>query len=504
MTLFSRVFGYIRDMVIAILLGASAGPAADAFIIAFRIPNFFRRLFAEGGFAAAFVPVFSECHEQCGDEAAGELAASVLGVLVTALLVVTVIGVLAAPLVISLFAAGWHDEPVKFALASELLRITFPYLLFISLTAFAAGILNTLGKFAVPAFAPVLLNFSMIGCALWLAPWFEQPVYALAVGVLIGGVAQVAIQLPVMARQGLLVRPRWRPRDPGVKRIFKLMIPAMFGISVSQVNLLVDTVLASFLVTGSVSWLYYSDRMMEFPLGVFGVAIATAILPTLSRSHARQDVDAFSRQLDWAMRITLVIGLPAAVGLALLGGPILATLFQYGEFTAGDVHMASLSLAAYSIGLLGFMYVKILAPGFFARQDTSTPVKIAAFAMLANIAMNLALIGPMAHVGLALATALGAYLNAGLLYGSLRRRGHYQPSHPWGGFALKVLLATVVMAAVLAYLLPAIDAWVNWPWQQRATQLGLWVAAGAVVYLLVLMLSGVRPRQLMRGVHSDS
>lgn len=494
----SRIFGYIRDVVYAIMVGAGAGPGADAFLVAFKIPNFMRRLFAEGGFSVAFVPVISEYRSQKTHDEVRTLAASVSGVLAGVLFVVTITGMLAAPVVITVFAPGFIDETIKFDLAVDLLRITFPYLFLISLAAFAGGILNTFGKFAVPAFTPVLLNLSIIACAFFLAPHFEQPVYALAWGVLLGGILQAGFQLPFLWKLGLLVWPTFKPAHEGVKRILKLMIPAMFGVSVSQINLLLDTVLASFLVTGSVSWLYFSDRLVELPLGVFGIALATAMLPTLSRSFAEGDSSHFSAHMDWGLKLTFLIGLPSATGLIILAGPTLLTLFQYGEFTTADVRMSSLSLAAYSMGLLGFMCVKVLAPGFFARQDTRTPVRIAIIAMFVNMVMNIMLIFTLKHVGLALATSLSSTINALLLFRTLRNEGVYQPETGWAKFFLQLFLATTAMALVLFYATPELTEWFDLDVYQRAARLFLWVAVGAAVYVVVLLVSGVRPADFSR------
>ncbi|HAU14322.1 MAG TPA: murein biosynthesis integral membrane protein MurJ, partial [Gammaproteobacteria bacterium] len=423
-TMLSRVLGLVRDVVVANVFGAGGG--ADAFFVAFKIPNFFRRLFAEGAFNQAFVPVLSEYRSQREQVEVRLLISYTMGSLGGVLMVISLMCVVFAPAVTFLFAPGFHDMPEKFDLASDMLRLTFPYLLLISLTAMLGSVLNSYGRFAIPAFTPVLLNLCLIGAALLVSPLMDPPIIALAWGVLAAGVVQLVFQFPFVRQIQLLSVPRWGWSDPGVKRILALMLPAMFGVSVAQINLLLDTVLASFLVDGSVSWLYYSDRLMELPLGVFGIAIATVILPSLSRKHASQSVEAFSQTLDWAVRMVLLIGLPAALALVVLAAPLLVTLFQYGEFSAADVDRASLSLQAYGAGLLGFMLVKVLAPGYFARQDTKTPVKVGIKAMVANMVFNLALIVPLAHVGLALATSLSALLNAFLLWLGLRREGVYQ------------------------------------------------------------------------------
>ena len=495
-TLLSRILGFVRDIVIARAFGAGSG--ADAFFVAFRIPNFLRRLFAEGAFSTAFVPVLTEYKSQRGQDDVRDLVAHVAGALGGVLFVVTAIGVVAAPLIVMVFAPGFLGSEDKFDLTADMVRITFPYILFISLTAFAGGILNTYGRFGVPAFTPVLLNLSLIGAAIWLAPRMERPVVALAWGVFVAGVVQLAFQIPFLKGLGLLVRPRLRRRHEGVSRILRLMIPAMLGVSVAQVNLLVDTLIASFLVTGSISWLYYSDRMVEFPLGIFGIALATVILPSLSRQHATESPERFSQTLDWALRLVLVVGTPAGLGLAMLASPILSTLFQYGEFGKDDVSLASLSLVAYSSGLLAFIAVKVLAPGFYARQDMRTPVRIAIVAMLTNIALNLALVVPLKHAGLALATSLSSYLNAGLLYRGLRQQGIYQSEAGWGTLFWKVAVANALMAALLWTLKVDDAVWFEAMAPERALRLGGLILAGGVVYGGTLMALGLRPRQLLR------
>jgi len=486
----SRVVGFVRDVVIAQAFGAGA----DAFFVAFRIPNFLRRLFAEGAFAQAFVPVLSEYREQREIADVRDLAAHVSGALIGALTLVTVVGVLAAPVLIAMFAPGFLADPEKYALAVEMVRITFPYVFFISLVAFAGGILNTWGRFAVPAVTPVLLNLSLIGAALWLAPVLEIPAVALAWGVLVAGVVQLAFQFPFLAALGMLVRPRLRRAHEGVARVIALILPALFGVSVSQINLLVDTIIASFLVTGSVSWLYFSDRMVEFPLGVFGIALATVILPHLSRQHASAAPESFSDTLDWALRLVVLLATPAAVGLGLLAAPILTTLFQYGAFSAHDVEMAARSLLAFASGLLAFIAVKVLATGYFSRQDTRTPVRVGVVAMLSNIVLNLALVVPFAHAGLALATTLAAFINAGLLLRGLVARGVYRPRPGWGGFIARVAAGNLVMAAVLWVMRGEPAVWLGAEAVVRAARLGALVATGMVLYAAVMLALGVRPR----------
>ena len=500
MTMVSRVLGLLRDVVIAAVVGASAN--ADAFFVAFKIPNFLRRLFAEGAFAQAFVPVLADYKEEGSVEAVKALVNRVSGVLGGTLILLTSLTILAAPLVTAVFAPGFVADPVKYQLTTELIRITFPYLFLISMTGFCGAVLNSYGRFAVPAFTPVFLNLSLILSALVAAPWFEEPVFALAWGVFLAGVIQLLFQLPFMYKLDLVPRPVWDTRDPGVRRILKLMVPALFGVSVSQINLLLDTVLASFLPTGSVSWLYYSDRLTELPLGVFGIAIATVILPNLAAHKAASRDGQFQHTLDWAVRSVLLIGVPAAVALIILAKPILITLFQYGALTPDDVTMASLSLRAYSLGLMGFMLVKVLAPGYYARKDMVTPVKIGITAMVANMVMNLLFVIPLmyywnvGHLGLALATSLAAYLNAGLLLRGLLRGGIYRAQKDWLSYGGRLLTATGVMGAVLLYLAPSPEFWLEWSWQNRTWEMAQLCFVGGLVYVLVHVVCGTRLRHL--------
>ncbi len=498
MTMLSRVMGLVRDVVIAALLGAGNG--ADAFFVAFKIPNFLRRLFAEGAFNQAFVPVLSEVATRGSKREVRELLDAVAGSLAAVLALITAVAMLAAPWLVWLFAPGFGRDPAKLALTADMLRLTFPYLLLISLTAFAGSVLNTWNRFAVPAFTPVLLNLALIGSALLLTPLFAEPAMALAWGVLIAGLAQLAFQVPFLARLGLLPRPWPDFAHAGVRRILRLMAPALFGVSVSQINLLLDTVLASLLAAGSVSWLYYSDRLVELPLGVFGIAIGTVILPALSKRHAEQSREHFSAMLDWAIRAVLLLGLPAALALVVLAEPLLISLFHYGAMTEHDIAMAAMSLRAYAVGLVAFMLIKVLAPGFFARQDTKTPVKVGIIAMVANMVFNLILIWPLAHAGLALATALSAFLNAGLLGWLLRREGVlvFQPG--WKRYAVQLLGGCAVMVAGLAWLAPDWPAWLGWSVWTRAAWLAALVALGAGLYFAWLAATGVRLRHFrMKG-----
>ncbi|OBS09492.1 flippase MurJ [Acidihalobacter prosperus] len=501
MTLVSRIFGYLRDMVLAVYFGANG--ATDAFFVAFRIPNFLRRLFAEGAFSQAFVPVFTEYKERQSPEELRELLASTAGTLSGVLFVVTALGVVAAPVLIFVFAPGFTTDPARYALASEMLRITFPYLLFIALTALAGGVLNSFGRFAVPALTPVLLNLSLIGATLWLSPHLHEPVVALAIGVLIAGVLQLLFQLPFLLRLGLLPRPQLAWAHEGVRRIMRLMVPALFGSSVVQVNLLFDTLVASFLAAGSISWLYYSDRFVDLPLALFGIALGTVILPQLSRHKAQGAVADFEATLEWAIRIALVVAVPAALGLALLSGPILSALIEYRAFNAEDARMASMSLAAFASGLPAFMLIKVLAPGFYSRQDTRTPVRIGIVAMLVNMTLTALIVTPWyllklpgPHAGLALSTSLAAYLNAGLLYRRLRLDGVYATPR-WGGYGWRALVSGAAMAACLYWLTPPATAWTGWDALHRALHLGGLVGAGALAYAIPLWLLGVRPRALL-------
>ena len=495
MTTLSRVTGFIRDMVYAQMFGAGAG--TDAFFVAFRIPNFLRRLFAEGAFSQAFVPVFSEYQTQRSREELKELVDQVAGTLGAILVLITAIGVVAAPLLILLFAPGFTQDTDKHHLTVEMLRITFPYLLFISLTAFAGGVLNSCGKFAIPAVTPVLLNLTMIAAALWLAPLMAQPVVGLAWGVFIAGVIQLSFQIPFLRQVKLLPRPRWAWAAQGVQQVLRLMLPAIFGSSVAQVNLLIDTVVASFLVSGSVSWLYYSDRLVEFPLGIFGVALGTVILPQLSRQHASAERDGFSQTLDWALRWALLIGVAATVALMLLAGPLLSALFQYGQFDARDVALSARSLVAFAFGLVAFMLIKVLAPGFYARKDTRSPVKYGVIAMVANTALVLTLVWPLAHAGLALATSLAAFLNAGLLFYNLRKRGIYQPGAGWPKFLLQLALANLVMGLVLWFGVGDLASWTPASAKERLWHLTWLITAGGLSFVLTVFAVGIRPRHLL-------
>jgi len=506
MTLLSRILGLVRDIVFARFFGT--GIVMDAFFVAFRIPNIFRRFFAEGAFSQAFVPVFTEYDETCSRAEVKDLVDRVTGTLGLILLILTAIGVVAAPALIGVFGMGWIWSPVpedadKFALAVDMLRLTFPYLFFISLVALGGGILNTYQRFAAPAFAPVLLNVVLITFAALIAPYYSRPGIALAAGVFTAGFVQFLFLLPFLGRLKVLPRPRWGRSHPGVRKIGRLMVPAIFGSSVAQINILFDTLIASFLVTGSISWLYYSDRLMEFPLGVFGIALATVILPNLSRHHAAESPQAFSAMLDWAMRLTVLIAVPATIGLFMLAGPVLTTIFYGGRFAVGDVAMAVPSLMAYSVGLTGFIFVKVLAPGFYARQDTRTPVRIGIMALVANMFLNILFVVPWVragwaapHAGLALATTCSAFLNAGLLWSRLHKDGVWSPRPGWGRFLLRVAVACGVMAMMLGYFVAPLSRWLEALTWLRCLWLAMAIAGGGAVYAATLFAVGLRPAAL--------
>jgi len=501
MTLVSRVLGLVRDVVVANLMGA--GAAADVFFFANKIPNFLRRLFAEGAFSQAFVPVLTESHASGDMDKTRQLIARASGTLGVIVSVVTLLGVLGSGVVTALFGAGWfldwlNDGPAapKFELASLLLKITFPYLWFITFVALSGAILNTLGKFAVSSFTPVFLNVAIIGCAWFVAPNLGQPEIGLAIGVFLGGLIQFLFQLPFLYKEGMLVKPQWGWNEPGVVKIRTLMIPALFGVSVSQINLLFDTFIASFLATGSISWLYYSDRLLEFPLGLFGIAIATVILPALSRKHVEQTSDQFAHTMDWGVRMVLLLGLPAMLGLMVLAKPMLMVLFMRGEFSPADVEQASLSLLAYASGLLNFMLIKVLAPGYYARQDTKTPVRYGIIAMLTNMVFNAIFAYLYGYIGLAMATALSALVNAALLYRGLHRANVYQVSKTTLMFVLRLAVAGSVMVAALLWQLPGMGQWLVWSLSYRVLWLAGLIGLGAVVYLLMAGVLGIRLHHL--------
>ncbi|HEX5276574.1 MAG TPA: murein biosynthesis integral membrane protein MurJ [Fluviicoccus sp.] len=494
MTMLSRILGLVRDMVLLNVFGADK--LMDAFLVAFKIPNFLRRLFAEGAFAQAFVPVLSEYKTQQGDDAVRMLVSKVAGSLTLILSVITGLAMIGAPVIIFLFAPGFRGDELKFDLASDLLVLTFPYLLMISLTAFAGGILNSYGRFGVPAFTPVMLNVTMIGAAWWLAPHMDVPIMALGWGVMMAGAVQLVMQIPSLRQINMLPRFRVDFADTGVKKILNLMVPAMFGVSVSQINLLLDTILASFLVEGSVSWLYTAERLTELPLGLIGIAIATVILPSLSAKHAEKSHEEFSAMLDWALRVIVMVGLPASLAMQVLAEPMVAALFHHGKFTENDVMMSAGALKALSGGILAFMLIKVFAPGYFARQDTKTPVKIGIIAMVSNMVFNLMLVWHFKHVGLALASTLSAFLNAGLLYWGLHRQGVYRLQRHWIALGSRYFVANAAMVGVLVWMTPPTVEWMHTHgWLRVFWLLGI-CAAGGVSYLAALTLTGFKWRDL--------
>jgi putative peptidoglycan lipid II flippase len=500
MTLMSRITGFIRDTLIAIHFGA--GATADAFFVAFRIPNLLRRLFAEGAFSQAFVPVLGEWRARQGDEATRVLAGKVQGMLIVSLLVISVIGVVAAPLLVYLIGSGFARDPEKFGLTVLMLRICFPYIFFISLVSFAAGILNTYARFKAAAFAPVLLNLSFIGFILLAADHFERPIVALAVAVFFGGVAQLAFLLVALSRIGMLVAPRWDPRDKGVLRILKLMGPAILGVSVAQISMIINTNIASHLGDGAVSWIYYADRLLEFPSALLGVALGTVLLPTLARHHSTVDTAGYSRLLDWGLRVTLMLALPAAVALAMIAVPIISTLFWHGEaFTRHDVFMTRNALIAYSAGLAGLILVKVLAPGFYARQNIRTPVKVAIATLVVTQLLNLVFVPLFAHAGLALAISVGACFNAGWLWVLMLRSGAYRPEPGWGAFLFKLAVALYLMGGAIWYAMGRESSWFEMPAGARAAKLTLVIVLGASAYFAALGLMGFRPRHFSRHEH---
>ncbi|HAV1389334.1 TPA: murein biosynthesis integral membrane protein MurJ [Vibrio parahaemolyticus] len=504
MTLISRVLGLVRDVVVANLMGA--GASADVFFFANKIPNFLRRLFAEGAFSQAFVPVLTENHAQGDMDKTRELIARAAGTLGVIVSIVTVLGVLGSGVVTALFGFGWfldwmHGGPAaeKFELASLMLKITFPYLWFITFVALSGAILNTLGKFAVSSFTPVFLNVMIILAAWFISPQMSQPEIGLAIGVFLGGLVQFLFQIPFLIKAGVMVKPKWGWCDPGVVKIRTLMIPALFGVSVSQINLLFDTFIASFLQTGSISWLYYSDRLLEFPLGLFGIAIATVILPALSRKHVDSQSEGFAHTMDWGVRMVTLLGIPAMLGLMALAKPMLMVLFMRGEFSPQDVHQASLSLLAYASGLLNFMLIKVLAPGYYSRQDTKTPVKYGIIAMVTNMVFNAIFAYFYGYVGLAIATALSAFVNMALLYRGLHIAGVYQITKRTVFFIIRLVIAGAAMVAAILWQLEDMSVWLEWSFAHRSGMLGTLIGLGAAVYLAVLFLTGVRLKDLKAG-----
>jgi len=498
LTLVSRILAFVRDVLIARIFGA--GAATDAFFVAFKLPNLLRRLFAEGAFSQAFVPIFGEYKSRRGHDETKLLVDHVTTMLALILFVVTLVGIVAAPILVYISAPGFAKEPDKFDLTVQLLRITSPYIFFISLVAVAAGILNTYNKFWVPAFAPVLLNLCFIGGALWLAPYFDPPILVLAWAVFVAGFVQLAFQIPFLKKIGMLPSIRFSLKDEGMWRVIKQMGPAVFGVSIAQLSLIINTIFASFLVAGSVSWLYYADRLMEFPTGLLGVALGTILLPSLSKLHASNDTVEYSKMLDWGLRLTCMLAMPAALALGLIAVPLLATFFQHGEFSAHDVLMSRNALVGYSVGLIGLILVKILAPGFYARQDIKTPVKIGIVTLLATQAMNALFVFGLglAHAGLALSIGVAACFNSAILFHYLRKRGIYQPEPGWLKFFVKLLLALAALALTLWFGMGSEQHWLTTHGWGRILHLAALVVGGVVVYFAVLFALGFRFRDFAK------
>ncbi|HEX5130617.1 MAG TPA: murein biosynthesis integral membrane protein MurJ [Usitatibacter sp.] len=497
MTLLSRITGFVRDTLIAVFFGA--GALTDAFFVAFRIPNLLRRLFAEGAFSQAFVPVVGEYRTRQGEAATRRLAGSVLGYLAFWLAVATAIGMIAAPALVYVIGSGFAKDAAKFDLTVLMLRICFPYIVFMSLVAFSAGILNTYGRFMGPAFTPVLLNLSFIAAILWAAPHLDRPVLALAWAVFLGGLVQFLFQLPLLHRIGMLAWPRWDPKDEGVVRILKLMAPAILGVSVAQISLIINTSIASQLGDGRVSWLYYADRLMEFPSALLGVALGTVLLPSLVRRHHEDSPEAYSRLLDWGLRLSLLLATPAAVALGLLAVPIVTTLFWHGElFGRHDALMTRHALIAYAVGLVGLILVKILAPGFYARQNIRTPVKVAIWTLAITQLANVALVPWLDHAGLALAISVGALFNAGWLWFLIWRSGGWRPEPGWMEFLFKLAVALYMMGGAIWYTMGREASWFEIPASARVAKLVLVILAGSTAYFAALGLMGFRPRHFMR------
>jgi putative peptidoglycan lipid II flippase len=501
MTFVSRLLGFVRDTLIARVFGA--GMMTDAFFVAFKIPNLLRRISAEGAFSQAFVPILAEYKNQRSQDETQALINHVATLLGLFLIVLTILAMLAAPWVVQISAPGFASDASKFDLTVNLLRITFPYILFISLVSLAGGVLNTYGNFSTPAFTPVWLNVSFIVAMLLIAPYFDNSIRVLAWAVFAGGILQLLYQLPYLGKLGLIPRISLNLKDEGVWRILKLMGPAVFGVSVAQISLLINTIIASFLVSGSVSWLYFADRLMEFPTGLLGVALGTILLPSLSKSVADKNDHEYSQLLDWGLRLTFMLALPAAVALAVLSVPLVTSLFKYGAFTAHDVSMTKVALMAYSLGLLGLILVKVLAPGFYSRQNIKTPVKIAVFTLIVTQLMSVFFVFVLdfkefKHAGLALAIGLGACVNAGLLFYHLRKNAIYQPQAGWFLFLLKLVLAVIVMGLVVHFSAGSDDLWLNYLLLEKMIRLLGLLLLGSCTYFAMLWLMGIRVKDFMR------
>ena len=495
LTLASRITGLVREVLLARIFGVSA--ETDAFNVAFRLPNLLRRMFAEGAFQQAFIPMLADVRRRDESGTAAFIGRMTLA-LFWVLLGVSVLGVIAAPILVWLIASGLARNPDAFELATVMTRWMFPYILFMSLVALAAGVLNTYRRFAVPAATPILLNVSFIGCALWLAPRLERPIMALAFAVVIGGVLQLAMQLAALRAIGVGIRwssPLAAFRDPDVRRVGGLMLPALFAVSVAQISIIINTNIASHLATGSVTWLAFADRLMEFPTALLGIALGTVLLPTLSTAFAEQRVEEYSHLLDWGLRLVFLLALPAAIGLGMTAEGIVSVLFQGREFTASDVQQTASAVIGYSVGLLGLVAVKILAPGFYAQKDIRTPVKIAIVVLIATQLANIALVPIFAHAGLALSVGLGACANALALFLGLRRRNLYQPASGWASFIARLALALAVLAFILWWAQQPLvwSAMQDAPWQ-RAAWLAAVIGGATLGYFAALLALGFRMR----------
>ncbi len=491
MTFVSRILGFARDLIAAQLFGVNA--AVDAFYIAFKIPNFMRNLFAEGSFSQAFVPVLSDYRHKESHDNVRLFIRHMVTALTLVLILVTILGMWGTGTLINIFAPGL--DPYRFHLATEMLRITFPYLMLISLSAFVGSILNSYGQFGIPAFTPALLNICLIITAFTLTRFVPLPIESQAWGILIAGFVQLAFQLPSLYRLGFSIAPKYSSKDKGVKRVFRLILPALFGSSMGQISILLNTVLASFLMTGSITWLYYSERLAYFPLGVFGVALATVVLPHLSRQHAQESESGFAVILDWGLRCNLLIGLPASLTMLVLSGPLITSLFQYGRFTAHDVMMTQKSVIAYSIGLVAFMLVKVLSSAFYSRQDVKTPVKLSVISLFIGMLLSLALIRPLGHAGLALATGLSAWINTILLWSTLYKRGIYKIQAGWWTYLLQLMFANTVLFAFLWWAADDLNTWLAWSGYQRFAHVMLLGFSSIAIYIVCLWLSNMRLKQ---------
>jgi putative peptidoglycan lipid II flippase len=492
MTLLSRITGLLRETINATAF--AAGMSKDAIEAAFRLPNLLRRLFGEGAFSQAFVPILAEYRRKRGLDATRALVSNVGTLLALALIVLSVIGSLAAPWLVYLLAGGFARTPGKVELTAEMIRIVFPYILFVSLVSLAGGVLNVFRRFAIPAFTPVMLNLSIIGAAIFLARWFDPPIIALAWGVAIGGLAQLLLQIRPLLAIGMLPRPRLDFRDEGVRRVLKAMGPAVIGVSAAQISGLINTQLAALLGDGRISWITYADRLMEFPSALLGVALGTVLLPSLAQHHSDADHAQYSALLDWGLRLAVLLALPAAVALAILALPLVSTLYQYGKFTVDDALQTRAALLGYSVGLPALVFVKILAPGFYARQVMGTPVKIAFVTVLITQTLAVIFAWPLGleHAGLTLATSVGACFNAALLLRLLLRNGYYHPQPGWRRFFVKVIVAVAMLAAAIAVATGPAAAWLAAGVGWKVGRLGLVIAGGAIVYFGALYALGFR------------